>query len=49
MSDAFKDLFSGHAADYRAFRMVTQYGSPDHPPVAADVLNYLTWCKQVEP
>lgn len=31
--------------EYLRFRTVTQYGDPDHPPVPADVLNYLTWCK----
>jgi hypothetical protein len=32
--------------DYLRFRMITQYGDPDHRPVPADVLNYLTWCKR---
>jgi hypothetical protein len=31
--------------EYLRFRLVTQYGSADRPPVDADVLNYLTWCK----
>jgi len=30
------------------FRLVTQYGGIDHPVVAADVLNYLTWCQDQE-
>ena len=33
------------ARDYLRFRLQTQYGSPDHRIEAADVLNYLTWCK----
>jgi hypothetical protein len=33
--------------DYLRFRLVTQYGSADRPPVAADVINYLTWCKGI--
>jgi hypothetical protein len=33
-------------AAYRRFRMITQYGSPDHPPVPEDVLNYLRWCRR---
>lgn len=33
------------SADYRRFRMVTQYGDPDHPPEPADVVNYLVWCR----
>lgn len=34
------------ASDYLHFRLVTQYGSADHPIAADDVLNYLTWCKR---
>lgn len=34
--------------DYRAMRMVTQYGQPDHPPEPRDVLHYLMWCRQWE-
>ncbi|MCB0981926.1 MAG: hypothetical protein H6513_10945 [Acidimicrobiaceae bacterium] len=34
------------SADYLHFRLVTQYGSYDHPIDTADVLNYLTWCKR---
>jgi hypothetical protein len=26
-----------------AFRMETQYGDPHHPPVAADVVQWLEW------
>lgn len=32
-------------ADYVAFRLQTQYGSGEHHIDAADVLNYLSWCK----
>jgi len=32
---------------YLRFRLVTQYGDPDHPPVASDVVDYLTWCRQM--
>jgi hypothetical protein len=31
--------------DYVRFRLQTQYGSVDHHIEAADVLNYLSWCK----
>lgn len=31
--------------DYLQFRMVTQYGDPNHPPEAADVVSYLRWCR----
>jgi hypothetical protein len=31
---------------YLRFRLVTQYGSVDHPPAADDVLNYLVWCRR---
>ena len=31
---------------YLRFRMVTQYGSTDHPPTPDDVLNYLAWCRR---
>ncbi len=31
--------------EYLRFRMLTQYGDADHPPVPADVLNYLAWCR----
>jgi hypothetical protein len=34
------------AADYLAFRLVTQYGDANHRATAADVLNYLAWCRQ---
>ena len=30
---------------YLRFRTGTPYGDPEHPPVPADVLNYLSWCK----
>jgi hypothetical protein len=30
---------------YLAFRSLTQYGRPDHPPVAADVVSYLSWLR----
>jgi hypothetical protein len=32
-------------ADYVAFRLQTQYGSGEHHIDAADVLNYLSWCR----
>jgi len=32
---------------YLEFRLVTQYGDPNHRPEAHDVVNYLAWCKQV--
>ena len=32
-------------ADYIRFRLQTQYGSAEHRIEAADVLNYLSWCK----
>jgi hypothetical protein len=32
-------------ADYVRFRLQTQYGSTNHRIEAADVLNYLSWCK----
>jgi hypothetical protein len=31
---------------YLRFRLVTQYGSVDHPPAPDDVLNYLMWCRR---
>ena len=31
--------------NYLAFRLVTQYGDERHPPVAADVVSYLAWCR----
>lgn len=30
---------------YLRFRMITQYGTVDHPLVSDDVLNYLKWCR----
>ena len=32
---------------YLRFRLVTQYGDADHPPVARDVVDYLSWCQQM--
>jgi hypothetical protein len=32
---------------YMRFRLVTQYGAADHQPEVADVLNYLTWCREI--
>jgi len=32
------------APDYLEFRVVTQYGSGDHPPRPQDVVEYLAWC-----
>ena len=34
--------------DYVRFRLVTQYGSVDHPIETDDVLNYLAWCQDQE-
>lgn len=34
------------SGEYLRFRLVTQYGSYDHPVAADDVLNYLAWCKR---
>ncbi len=34
---------------YVRFRLLTQYGSAEHPPEPADVLNYLSWCRQQLP
>jgi hypothetical protein len=31
--------------DYLRFRMITQYGDPDHAPETADVVTYLHWCR----
>jgi hypothetical protein len=31
--------------EYVQFRLVTQYGAVDQQIAAADVLNYLAWCK----
>lgn len=31
--------------EYLQFRMVTQYGDPNHRATSADVLNYLAWCR----
>jgi hypothetical protein len=33
------------AGDYVRFRLQTQYGALDHRIEAADVLNYLSWCR----
>jgi hypothetical protein len=30
---------------YLAFRLATQYGSPDHAPEPGDVVEYLLWCR----
>ena len=34
------------SGDYLRFRLLTQYGDPDHRPVPDDVINYLAWCRQ---
>jgi hypothetical protein len=34
------------SSDYLHFRLLTQYADPRHRADAADVLNYLTWCKR---
>lgn len=31
--------------EYLRFRMLTQYGDPDHAPEPADVVAYLKWCR----
>jgi hypothetical protein len=31
--------------DYLRFRLLTQYGDSDARASAADVVNYLTWCR----
>lgn len=36
------------AAEYVAFRLVTQYGTNDRAPEPLDVVNYLAWCRQWE-
>ena len=30
---------------YLGFRLQTQYGEPRHRPATADVVTYLTWCR----
>lgn len=30
---------------YLAFRLSTQYGSPDHVPEPRDLVDYLAWCR----
>jgi hypothetical protein len=35
------------APDYLRFRLVTQYGDPEHRPEAADVVAYLEWTKSI--
>lgn len=30
---------------YLRFRMQTQYGDPAHPAEAADLVDYLKWCR----
>jgi hypothetical protein len=30
---------------YLRFRLITQYGDPDHPIVPADMIAYLHWCR----
>jgi len=31
--------------DYLRFRLVTQYGDPEHAPEPGDVVAYLHWCR----
>lgn len=31
--------------DYLRFRLVTQYGDPDHRPEPSDVVAWLEWCR----
>ena len=33
------------SGEYLRFRLLTQYGDPDARPSAADVVNYLAWCR----
>jgi hypothetical protein len=33
------------SGEYLRFRLVTQYGDPDHRPEPDDVINYLAWCR----
>lgn len=33
---------------YLHFRLVTQYGETDRPPIPADVVDYLAWCREWE-
>jgi len=35
-------------AEYVRFRLLTQYGDPDHRWVPGDVVRYLEWCKSWE-
>jgi hypothetical protein len=30
---------------YLRFRLVTQYGDPDHQPEPRDLIDYLRWCR----
>ncbi|MBC8364034.1 MAG: hypothetical protein H8E59_03420 [Actinobacteria bacterium] len=32
---------------YSAFRQVTQYGDPGHPPEVGDILVWLDWCRSL--
>jgi hypothetical protein len=34
------------SGEYLRFRLITQYGDPDHRPEPDDVINYLAWCRQ---
>jgi len=36
------------AREYLAFRAETQYGDAKHQPTAPDVVNYLSWCQQMD-
>jgi hypothetical protein len=36
------------ASDYLQFRLVTQYGETDRPPMPGDVVDYLRWCRTWE-
>ncbi len=36
------------SGSYVEFRLVTQYGDPDHAWDPDDVVNYLRWCKSWE-
>ncbi len=36
------------SGEYLAFRLLTQYGSPDHRWEPDDVVGYLEWCRAYE-
>jgi len=36
------------SGDYLRFRMLTHYGDTDRAPEPQDVVNYLTWCRELD-